>query len=121
MEKNAARLPRSTPWIARDWVHRFYDSAGVATLENGRLERRRAEGKLKNLETKLGDRRPGRGFHQIITNHARYHESLGNLTRLTSILEAPRASPRRESIKRQTIVNPRLQHQLQTVRQHLHW
>src|SRR6202044_2036962 len=30
-----------------------YDSAGVATLENGRLERRRAEGKLKNLETKL--------------------------------------------------------------------
>src|SRR5271156_25680 len=30
-----------------------YDSAGVATLENGRLERRRAEGKLKNLEAKL--------------------------------------------------------------------
>ena len=33
--------------------YRGYDSAGVATLENGRLERRRAEGKLKNLETKL--------------------------------------------------------------------
>jgi glutamine---fructose-6-phosphate transaminase (isomerizing) len=33
--------------------YRGYDSAGVATLENGRLERRRAEGKLKNLEVKL--------------------------------------------------------------------
>jgi glucosamine--fructose-6-phosphate aminotransferase (isomerizing) len=33
--------------------YRGYDSAGVATLHNGRLERRRAEGKLKNLETKL--------------------------------------------------------------------
>src|SRR5208337_1493408 len=33
--------------------YRGYDSAGVATLENGRLERRRAEGKLKNLEAKL--------------------------------------------------------------------
>lgn len=33
--------------------YRGYDSAGVATLEDGKLERRRAEGKLKNLETKL--------------------------------------------------------------------
>jgi glutamine---fructose-6-phosphate transaminase (isomerizing) len=33
--------------------YRGYDSAGVATLENGRLTRRRAEGKLRNLETKL--------------------------------------------------------------------
>src|SRR5919199_4447638 len=33
--------------------YRGYDSAGVATLENGRLERRRAEGKLFNLEIKL--------------------------------------------------------------------
>src|SRR5271167_2344654 len=33
--------------------YRGSDSAGVATLENGRLERRRAEGKLKNLEAKL--------------------------------------------------------------------
>src|SRR5437660_12638663 len=32
---------------------RGYDSAGVATLEGGRLTRRRAEGKLKNLETRL--------------------------------------------------------------------
>src|ERR1700722_3952570 len=30
-----------------------YHFAGVATLENGKLERRRAEGKLKNLEAKL--------------------------------------------------------------------
>jgi glutamine---fructose-6-phosphate transaminase (isomerizing) len=34
--------------------YRGYDSAGVATLENGELTRRRAEGKLKNLEKKLG-------------------------------------------------------------------
>src|SRR5690349_11626040 len=33
--------------------YRGYDSAGVATLEGGRLERRRAEGKLRNLEVKL--------------------------------------------------------------------
>src|SRR5579871_1334724 len=33
--------------------YRGYDSAGVATLEEGRLTRRRAEGKLRNLEEKL--------------------------------------------------------------------
>jgi glutamine---fructose-6-phosphate transaminase (isomerizing) len=33
--------------------YRGYDSAGVATLEKGQLTRRRAEGKLKNLESKL--------------------------------------------------------------------
>jgi len=33
--------------------YRGYDSAGVATLEGGHLTRRRAEGKLINLETKL--------------------------------------------------------------------
>ena len=33
--------------------YRGYDSAGVATLEHGLLTRRRAEGKLKNLELKL--------------------------------------------------------------------
>jgi glutamine---fructose-6-phosphate transaminase (isomerizing) len=33
--------------------YRGYDSAGVATLENGTIERRRAPGKLKNLETRL--------------------------------------------------------------------
>jgi glucosamine--fructose-6-phosphate aminotransferase (isomerizing) len=33
--------------------YRGYDSAGVATLENGHLARRRAEGKLRNLEVKL--------------------------------------------------------------------
>ena len=35
--------------------YRGYDSAGVATLEGGKLERRRAEGKLKNLEARLKD------------------------------------------------------------------
>src|SRR5438128_10812435 len=33
--------------------YRGYDSAGVATLEGGHLTRRRAEGKLKNLEQRL--------------------------------------------------------------------
>lgn len=33
--------------------YRGYDSAGVATLERGQLTRRRAEGKLKNLEVRL--------------------------------------------------------------------
>jgi glucosamine--fructose-6-phosphate aminotransferase (isomerizing) len=40
--------------------YRGYDSAGVATLENGKLTRRRAEGKLKNLESRLA-REPLRG------------------------------------------------------------
>jgi glucosamine--fructose-6-phosphate aminotransferase (isomerizing) len=33
--------------------YRGYDSTGVATLEGGHLSRRRAEGKLKNLESRL--------------------------------------------------------------------
>jgi glutamine---fructose-6-phosphate transaminase (isomerizing) len=33
--------------------YRGYDSAGVATLEGGKLTRRRAQGKLKNLELRL--------------------------------------------------------------------
>ena len=35
--------------------YRGYDSAGVATLEDGHLTRRRAEGKLKNLELRLSN------------------------------------------------------------------
>jgi len=35
--------------------YRGYDSAGVATVENGALARRRAEGKLINLENRLRD------------------------------------------------------------------
>jgi glucosamine--fructose-6-phosphate aminotransferase (isomerizing) len=33
--------------------YRGYDSAGVATVEHGKLARRRAEGKLRNLEARL--------------------------------------------------------------------
>jgi glucosamine--fructose-6-phosphate aminotransferase (isomerizing) len=36
--------------------YRGYDSAGVATLENGAIERRRAAGKLANLERELAER-----------------------------------------------------------------
>ena len=35
--------------------YRGYDSAGVATLEGGNIERRRAPGKLKNLEARLAE------------------------------------------------------------------
>ena len=35
--------------------YRGYDSAGIATLVNGHIDRRRAEGKLVNLEARLRD------------------------------------------------------------------
>ncbi|MCL6708849.1 glutamine--fructose-6-phosphate transaminase (isomerizing) [Pseudomonas sp. R2.Fl] len=35
--------------------YRGYDSAGVATIDNGAMDRRRAEGKLFNLEKKLSE------------------------------------------------------------------
>src|SRR5437870_10216329 len=35
--------------------YRGYDSAGIATLVNGRIERRRAEGKLDHLAKRLED------------------------------------------------------------------
>jgi len=40
--------------------YRGYDSAGIATLSNGSIERRRAEGKLANLVARL-EREPVRG------------------------------------------------------------
>ncbi|MGE0749220.1 MAG: glutamine--fructose-6-phosphate transaminase (isomerizing) [Variibacter sp.] len=49
--------------------YRGYDSAGVATLEGGRLDRRRAEGKLKNLENRLREK-PLRGTSGI--GHTRW-------------------------------------------------
>ncbi len=49
--------------------YRGYDSAGVAVLEHGDLTRRRAEGKLKNLEASL-DRAPLTGTAGI--GHTRW-------------------------------------------------
>jgi glucosamine--fructose-6-phosphate aminotransferase (isomerizing) len=49
--------------------YRGYDSAGIATLENGQLVRRRAEGKLKNLERRL-EREPLTGTSGI--GHTRW-------------------------------------------------
>ena len=47
--------------------YRGYDSAGVATVENGQLGRRRAEGKLRNLEARLNvsrcSARPASAIH----------------------------------------------------------
>ena len=49
--------------------YRGYDSAGIATLVNGHIERRRAEGKLGNLSTVL-DRVPLTGSTGI--GHTRW-------------------------------------------------
>ncbi|WP_182421912.1 glutamine--fructose-6-phosphate transaminase (isomerizing) [Aureimonas sp. ME7] len=35
--------------------YRGYDSAGIATLQDGAMDRRRAEGKLRNLEARLAE------------------------------------------------------------------
>ena len=46
----------ATPQVVeglRRLEYRGYDSAGVATLLDGGIDRRRAEGKLKNLELAL--------------------------------------------------------------------
>jgi glucosamine--fructose-6-phosphate aminotransferase (isomerizing) len=49
--------------------YRGYDSAGIATLCDGRIERRRAEGKLANLQAAL-ERRPLDGISGI--GHTRW-------------------------------------------------
>ena len=56
--------------------YRGYDSAGVATLEGKKLDRRRAEGKLRNLEAKL-EARPLGG-----------HTGIGRLTQKPAIFAA---------------------------------
>ncbi|NNG04389.1 MAG: glutamine--fructose-6-phosphate aminotransferase, partial [Inquilinus sp.] len=47
-----AAAPRLVDGLKR-LEYRGYDSAGIATLVNGRIDRRRAEGKLTNLEGRL--------------------------------------------------------------------
>ena len=49
-----AAAPRLLEGLKR-LEYRGYDSAGIATLSNGGIARRRAEGKLVNLEARLGD------------------------------------------------------------------
>ena len=49
-----AATPRLVEALKR-LEYRGYDSAGIATLVNGGIERRRAEGKLVNLEARLGE------------------------------------------------------------------
>jgi glucosamine--fructose-6-phosphate aminotransferase (isomerizing) len=49
---NSAAAPRLVESLKR-LEYRGYDSAGVATLENGKIARRRAAGKLANLEAEL--------------------------------------------------------------------
>ena len=49
---NTPATPRLLEALKR-LEYRGYDSAGIASLVNGRIERRRAEGKLINLEARL--------------------------------------------------------------------
>jgi glutamine---fructose-6-phosphate transaminase (isomerizing) len=51
---NSAAAPRLIDGLRR-LEYRGYDSAGIATLVDGRIERRRAEGKLANLEVRLAE------------------------------------------------------------------
>lgn len=52
MGKDTAAAPRVIEALRR-LEYRGYDSAGVATLNGGKMDRRRAAGKLKNLEDVL--------------------------------------------------------------------
>ena len=74
--------------------YRGYDLAGVGTLENGELGRRRAEGKLRNLEAKLAAapllRSIGIGQSEVelISNYRasrRVEERLGRLRSSSSL------------------------------------
>ncbi len=51
---NSPAAPRLVEALKR-LEYRGYDSAGVATLENGSIKRRRAAGKLANLERELAE------------------------------------------------------------------
>ncbi|MGH6951570.1 MAG: glutamine--fructose-6-phosphate transaminase (isomerizing) [Vitreimonas sp.] len=52
---NSPAAPRLVEALKR-LEYRGYDSAGVATLEDGAIKRRRAAGKLANLERELADK-----------------------------------------------------------------
>ena len=53
MVGNADVAPRLLEGLAR-LEYRGYDSAGIATVLDGRIERRRAEGRITNLSALIG-------------------------------------------------------------------
>jgi glucosamine--fructose-6-phosphate aminotransferase (isomerizing) len=63
-----AAAPRLVEALKR-LEYRGYDSAGIAVLENGHIERRRAEGKIRNLEELLA-KKPAPGLEGI--GHTRW-------------------------------------------------
>ena len=83
---------RAAPLIL-DSLHRLeyrgYDSAGIATLVNGHIERRRAEGKLGNLAAML-ERMPLHGTTGI--GHTRWGH-MAHRPKATPIRTAHRAYP----------------------------
>ncbi len=67
---------KSTPAVLvaglRKLEYRGYDSAGIAVVENGVLQRRRANGKLANLEEKLRAEPVGNGPSGYGIGHTRW-------------------------------------------------
>ena len=64
------RSPVRSSNALRRLEYRGYDSAGIATLEDGHLARRRAAGKLKNLEARACAKQPLQGSAGI--GHTRW-------------------------------------------------